>query len=131
MKKLFVHFCSIILIFMGFLTCTNLAFAEENTKISKFTGKAADLDFTLSEKILSILEKEQAIWNENTNKISGDFYIDGVGFANLDSANISCHTNNCIISGRVFTKSVGNMIISATFSKENKILAGRIISENL
>lgn len=131
MKKFFVHFCSIFLIFMGFLWCTNLAFAEENNKISKFTGKTNELDFTLSEEILNILEKKQAIWNETTNEVSGDFYIDGVGFVNIDSAKISCVANNCRISGQIFAKSVGNMIISATFSKENKMLAGKIASLNL
>lgn len=54
-----------------------------------------------------------------------------MGFANLSSANIFCSANNCLIGGQIFTKSIGEMIISATFSKENKMLAGQIISKNL
>lgn len=54
MKKLFVHFCSIFLIFMGILACTNSVFAEENNKIYKFTGRTSDLDFSVNKEILKI-----------------------------------------------------------------------------
>ena len=99
-------------------------------------GKNASVDFTLSGSLFSFYPAYQKAQWTQTNAIfgnlTGNFYLAGIGFANLNNITTNCiNPARCTINGFAISENIGNLDMSSvTFDKNTKVFSGGIVSEN-